>query len=168
VCNCYFVSRTNLKVAPRDPLRLDEQLCFPLYAAANTIVRVYRPLLEPLGLTYPQYLVMLVLWESSSLSVGEIGSRLLLDSGTLTPLLKRLESAGLVQRRRDARDQRRVIIELTAAGNRLKARARSVPVALACRVLAAPVDLRRLRRDLQGLIATLDSVADGSASNPHP
>jgi DNA-binding MarR family transcriptional regulator len=157
-----------LDVAFGDPLRLDEQLCFPLYAAANTIVRAYRPLLQPLGLTYPQYLVMLVLWESGSLSVGEIGSRLMLDSGTLTPLLKRLESAGLVQRQREASDQRRVAIVLTAAGNRLKARARSVPEALACRVMAAPIDLRRLRRDLKRLTAALDGSANKSTSNPHP
>lgn len=147
--------------ANSDPLSLDEQLCFPLYAAANAIIRAYRPLLKPLGLTYPQYLVMLVLWESAPLAVGEIGSRVLLDSGTLTPLLKRLESAGLVERRRDANDERRVNIDLTAAGRQLKGKARAVPVALACHVLAAPVNTQRLRRDLKSLIAALNEGSQG-------
>ena len=138
-------------------LRLDQQLCFPLYAAANAIGRAYRPLLEPLGLTYPQYLVMLVLWESAPLSVGELGTQLLLDSGTLTPLLKRLEAAGLVQRRRDPEDERRVVIDLKAAGRQLKAKARAVPEALACRVLATPIDALRLRQDLRALLAALES-----------
>jgi DNA-binding MarR family transcriptional regulator len=138
-----------------DPLCLDEQLCFPLYASANAVVRAYRPLLKPLGLTYPQYLAMLVLWEAAPLGVGEIAARLWLDSGTLTPLLKRLEAAGLVQRRRDSSDVRRVVIEVTTAGQRLKARASAVPMALACRILAAPIDALRLRRDLKCLNATL-------------
>jgi DNA-binding MarR family transcriptional regulator len=147
-----------------DLLSLDEQLCFPLYAAANGIVKAYRPLLKPLGLTYPQYLVMLVLWESAALSVGDIGSRLLLDSGTLTPLLKRLEISGLVQRLRSASDERRVIISLTAAGTRLKAKARDVPEALACRILAARIDAKRLRRDLKALLEVLNDDAKGPPS----
>jgi MarR family transcriptional regulator, organic hydroperoxide resistance regulator len=155
------VARSKVLSEIEEPLSLDEQLCFPLYAAANTIIRVYRPLLEPLGLTYPQYLVMLVLWESAPLSVGGIGSRVMLDSGTLTPLLKRLESAGLVERRRDAGDERRVIIDLTAAGRVLKAKARAVPEALACRVLAAPINAQRLRRDLKTLIAALHGGSGG-------
>jgi MarR family transcriptional regulator, organic hydroperoxide resistance regulator len=167
VRNHIHMSQARLLSVPDDALRLDEQLCFPLYAAANAIVRSYRPLLRPLGLTYPQYLVMLVLWESAPLSVGGIGSRLLLDSGTLTPLLKRLESAGLVQRGRDPSDERRVIVELKAAGYRLKAKARSVPAALACRVLVAPTTVQRLRRDLKPLIAALNRDANASSSNPH-
>jgi DNA-binding MarR family transcriptional regulator len=146
------------------PPRLDEQLCFPLYAAANVIARVYRPLLEPLGLTYPQYLVMLALWESAPASVGEIGKRLLLDSGTLTPLLKRLELAGIVQRQRDAKDERRVLVDLTPAGHRLKFKARAVPEALACRVLATPIDAVRLRQDLKALLAALNSAAGEDSS----
>src|SRR5882757_10042551 len=106
VCDIYRMSNS---VNPDLRLRLDQQLCFPLYAAANAICRAYSSLLEPLGLTYPQYLVMLVLWESAPLSVGQVGDRLLLDSGTLTPLLKRLESAGLVKRERDPDDERRVL-----------------------------------------------------------
>jgi DNA-binding MarR family transcriptional regulator len=150
------MSRANLLATIVDPLRLDEQMCFPLYAAANTIIRVYRPLLKPLGLTYPQYLVMLVLWESAPLAVGEIGARLFLDSGTLTPLLKRLELGGLLVRRRDRRDERRVNIVLTVTGRQLKAKARAVPAALACRVLVAPINAQRLRRDLKALIAALN------------
>lgn len=150
-------------VNPDHRLRLDQQLCFPLYAAANAIGRAYRPLLEPLGLTYPQYLVMLVLWESAPLSVGELGARLLLDSGTLTPLLKRLESAGLVQRKRDAEDERRVVIDLRAAGRQLKMKARAVPEALACRVLATPIDALRLRQDLKALLAALENGEGGDS-----
>ena len=146
-------------------LRLDQQLCFPLYAAANAIGRAYRPLLEPLGLTYPQYLVMLVLWESAPLSVGELGTRLLLDSGTLTPLLKRLESAGLVLRQRDPEDERRVVIDLKAAGRQLKARARAVPEALACRLLVTPIDALRLRHDLRALLGALENGAGERGSS---
>ena len=97
-----------------DSLALDDQLCFKLYAASRAVIRSYKPLLEPLGLTYPQYLVMLVLWEhDAAMPVGAVGSDLQLDSGTLTPLLKRLEQAGLVQRTRDVADERRVLVSLT-------------------------------------------------------
>ena len=99
-----------------DHLKLDKQLCFPLYAASNLLVKVYRPLLEPLGLTYSQYLVMLVLWERDSVSVGDLGHCLYLDSGTLTPLLKRMENSGFINRRRDSNDERRIIIKLTNKG----------------------------------------------------
>src|SRR5690349_9051070 len=99
-----------------DWLALDRQLCFALYSASLAMTRLYKPLLEPLGLTYPQYLVMLALWEDAGHSVGSLGDRLALDSGTLTPLLKRLESMGLVDRVRDPADERRVLVHLTAAG----------------------------------------------------
>ncbi|WP_312600700.1 MULTISPECIES: MarR family winged helix-turn-helix transcriptional regulator [Pseudomonas] len=108
-------------------LSLDEQLCFPLYAAANATIRAYRPLLEPLGLTYPQYLVMLVLWERDGLKVTEIGRRLHLDTGTLTPLVKRLEVAGLVQRSRLVEDERCVAVTLTQDGRALQEAARGIP-----------------------------------------
>src|SRR3954462_10871670 len=101
-------------------LHLDNQLCFALYSASLAMTKLYKPLLDELGLTYPQYLVMLVLWERDGLTVSEIGERLSLDSGTLTPLLKRLEAAELVSRIRDTDDERRVHIRLTAAGRRLK------------------------------------------------
>jgi DNA-binding MarR family transcriptional regulator len=111
-----------------DPsLQLDNQLCFALYSASLAMTKLYKPLLEELGLTYPQYLVMLVLWEQDGLMVSELGQRLFLDSGTLTPLLKRLESAGHVARIRDVEDERRVHITLTAQGRKLKARAAKVP-----------------------------------------
>lgn len=108
-------------------LLLDNQLCFALYSASLAMTKLYKPLLDELGLTYPQYLAMLVLWEGDGLMVSELGQRLSLDSGTLTPLLKRLEAAGLISRMRDVQDERRVHVHLTAAGRRLKARAAKVP-----------------------------------------
>jgi MarR family transcriptional regulator, organic hydroperoxide resistance regulator len=110
-----------------DALLLDNQLCFALYSASLAMTKLYKPLLDELGLTYPQYLAMLVLWEGDGLMVSELGQRLSLDSGTLTPLLKRLEAGGLVSRMRDVADERRVHIHLTAAGRKLKTRAAKVP-----------------------------------------
>jgi DNA-binding MarR family transcriptional regulator len=109
-------------------LDLDLQLCFPLYATARAVTRAYAPLLEPHGLTYPQYLTLLALWSGpQTMAVGEIGDRLRLDSGTLTPVLKRLESAGFVERRRDADDERRVLVSLTPAGDALQDELAQVP-----------------------------------------
>ncbi|NTV88600.1 MAG: MarR family transcriptional regulator [Burkholderiaceae bacterium] len=108
-------------------LQLDHQLCFALYSASLAMTKLYKPLLAELGLTYPQYLALLALWERDGLQVSELGARLFLDSGTLTPLLKRLEAAGLVQRQRSSDDERRVHIHLTASGRALKARAAQVP-----------------------------------------
>jgi MarR family transcriptional regulator, organic hydroperoxide resistance regulator len=108
-------------------LLLDNQLCFALYSTSLAMTKLYKPLLETLGLTYPQYLVMLVLWERDGLMVSELGERLFLDSGTLTPLLKRLESASLIARIRDMQDERRVHITLTAAGRALKTQAAEIP-----------------------------------------
>src|SRR5882724_7676932 len=119
-------------MAPREPLLLDDQFCFALYNASRAVIRSYAPLLEPLGLTYPQYLVLLVLWEGDGVPVKQIGERLALDSGTLTPLLKRLEHQGLVERRRGDDDERVVRIHLTAVGRALRAKARKIPNALAC------------------------------------
>jgi len=111
-------------------LALDKQLCFALYSASLAMTKVYKPLLAPLGLTYPQYLVMLALWEQDGQSVSQLGDKLALDSGTLTPLLKRLEAQGQLSRQRDADDERRVIVRLTSAGRHLKGAARSVPRAI--------------------------------------
>ena len=130
-------------------LTLDHQLCFALYAASLAMTKSYKPLLAPLGLTYPQYLVMLVLWQAdggadsaaSRLTVSQLGARLTLDSGTLTPLLKRLDSLGLVQRQRDRSDERRVRLQLTAAGRHLKHQAQAVPQAIAC---ATACDLQQI------------------------
>ena len=108
-------------------LQLDNQLCFALYSTSLAMTKLYKPLLEELGLTYPQYLAMLVLWEQDGLTVSELGERLYLDSGTLTPLLKRMETAGLVSRLRAVQDERRVHITLTAEGRKLKAKAAKIP-----------------------------------------
>jgi MarR family transcriptional regulator, organic hydroperoxide resistance regulator len=108
-------------------LQLDNQLCFALYSTSLAMTKLYKPMLEEMGLTYPQYLAMLVLWEQDGLTVSELGERLYLDSGTLTPLLKRMESAGLLSRIRAVQDERRVHITLTAAGRALKAKAAKIP-----------------------------------------
>ena len=132
-------------------LQLDHQLCFALYSSSLAMTKIYKPLLEPLGLTYPQYLVMLALWEQDEISVSQLGERLQLDSGTLTPLLKRLEQAELLQRRRDPQDERRVLLVLSAAGRALKRRAASVPQQIAC-AAACPLDeLQSLTQRLQAL-----------------
>mgnify|MGYP001425629241 CR=1 FL=1 len=106
--------------AQADWLALDRQLCFALYSASLAMTKAYKPLLAPLGLTYPQYLVMLVLWEGDGVTVSHVGERLSLDSGTLTPLLKRLQALGLLQRLRDAADERRVLLQLTPGGGELQ------------------------------------------------
>lgn len=146
-------------MADEDLLRLEAQLCFPLYAAANATIRAYRPILAPLGLTYPQYLVMLVLWERDGRSVSEIGASLHLDSGTLTPLLKRLEAAGIVRRRRLPEDERVVLVDLTEAGQALREKAQAVPRAMAGRLCLDDDQLNRLRDDLRRLVANLASGA---------
>ena len=110
-----------------DPLKLDNQLCFPLYAGAREIVRLYRPFLEPLGLTYTQYIAMMVFWEHKRFNIKALGERLFLDSGTLTPLLRRMEAQGLIVRERDAGDERNVIVTITEAGERLRERAAEIP-----------------------------------------
>ena len=132
-------------------LRLDRQLCFALYGAANRVTRLYRPLLEALGLTYPQYLAMLVLWEASPRTVGALGEALDLESSTLTPLLKRLETQGLVVRTRDPKDERRVIVTLTDAGAALRERARTVPEQLFCKLQLPLDELGDLRERLRSL-----------------
>ena len=116
----------------RDLQRLDNQLCFALYSSSLVMTKLYKPVLSALGFTYPQYLVLLVLWETDAIGVGELGERLYLDSGTLTPLLKRMESAGLLVRERAASDERRVIVTLTVAGRALRRKAERVPMQVAC------------------------------------
>jgi DNA-binding MarR family transcriptional regulator len=113
---------------PDEALKLDNQLCFPLYAAARKIVGAYTPYLKPLGLTYTQYITFMVLWEQDGLTVGEIGSRLRLDNGTLTPMLKKMEKQGYVDRRRDPGDERRVLVHLTDRGREMKAKLADVPL----------------------------------------
>lgn len=133
------------------PLRLDQHICFALYSASAMLTRLYRPLLEPLNLTYPQYLAMLALWEKSPRTVGELGEALRLDSATLTPLIKRLEAAGYVTRRRDVADERRVLIAPTSEGFALRARAARVPEAMVCQLPIQTGDLIALRDILNRL-----------------
>jgi len=140
-------------------LLLDNQLCFALYSASLAMTKVYKPLLDALDVTYPQYLVMLVLWEQDDVMVSGIGERLFLDSGTLTPLLKRLESAGLVQRTRDANDERRVRITLTDAGRALQQQARAVPECVRSQSRLELAPIQALTRQLQALRGTLAGSA---------
>jgi DNA-binding MarR family transcriptional regulator len=138
-------------LSPDEALLLDNQLCFALYSASLAMTKLYKPLLEELGLTYPQYLVMLVLWEGDGLMVSELGQRLYLDSGTLTPLLKRLESAGLVSRLRAVEDERRVHVHLTAAGRKLKARAAKVPRCVVAASQCSIPELMQLTENVRSL-----------------
>ena len=132
-------------------LLLDNQLCFALYSTSLAMTRRYQPLLEALGITYPQYLALLVLWERDGLSVSELGERLFLDSGTLTPLLKRLETAGLVSRLRAVDDERRVHITLTPAGRALKAQAMDIPAHIMSATHCSTSELVAMTRQVQAL-----------------
>ncbi len=145
-------------MARPDTLLLDEQLCFAAYSLAQAFGRVYRPGLDRLGLTYPQYLVMLVLWEEDGPSVGQIGQKLHLDSGTLTPLLKRLEAAGFVTRQRGTDDERLVRVRLTPAGRALKAGAAEVRRGVACATGLGSGDIAALRAELIQLRNSLDEA----------
>jgi DNA-binding MarR family transcriptional regulator len=137
------------------PLRLDNQICFAIYSTAHTFNRVYKPLLDRLGLTYPQYLVMLVLWEKDGVPVKDIGERLLLDSGTLTPLLKRLEAAQLIKRTRSTEDERQVLIALTPQGHALREKARAVPPSI---LAASACSIAELSAMKSGIIALRDRL----------
>lgn len=143
--------------ASKSNLQLDQQLCFALYSAGLAMNKVYRGLLTKLRLTYPQYLVMLVLWERDSLTVSEIGERLFLDSATLTPLLKRLEIAGLLDRARSADDERQVIITLTTEGGALKKQAASIPGNVFCATGCDIEDMLALKEQLTSLRKKLAS-----------
>jgi DNA-binding MarR family transcriptional regulator len=136
-------------------LKLEEQTCFPVYALSRLITRAYQPLLAPLGLTYAQYLVMLLLWEHQELTVKAIGQKLLLDTGTLTPLLKLLEQRELLSRRRDPRDERSVLVTLLPAGRALHEQARLVPAQLGQRYSLTRADVAQLRQELDHLIGIL-------------
>ncbi len=140
-------------------LSLSNQMCFAVYSTAHALNRVYKPLLDPLGLTYPQYLVMLVLWEADGLTVKEIGQRLRLDSGTLTPLLKRLQVAGLVDRERDPSDERQVRIGLTDKGRALREQAEAVPRGLLGATGCTLEEVQALKAELVRLRDQLDQVA---------
>lgn len=144
---------------PDEEKKLERQLCFAVYATAHAFTRTYKPILDRLGLTYPQYLVMLVLWERSELSVKAIGEQLDLDSGTLSPLLKRLEQNGLINRRRDAEDERQVIVSLTARGEDLKGERDSVMMAIGEAIGCSMEDMASLRDRLHALRANLSAAA---------
>jgi len=148
------------KTAADAPLQLGNQLCFAVYSTAHAFNRVYKPLLDRLGLTYPQYLVMLVLWERDRLTVKEIGERLFLDSGTLTPLLKRMEAAHLLKRTRSADDERQVLVALTAQGSGLRDKARAiVPPAILDATGCSIAELTELHGKLLKLRDQLDAAA---------
>lgn len=136
-----------------EALRLDNQLCFPLYACAKEIVRRYKPFLDEIDLTYTQYIAMMVLWEEREINVKELGSRLYLDSGTLTPVLKRLEQKGLITRQRDDKDERVLIVSITKEGDELKDKAVEIPVKMAGCVSLEPQDAAELYRLLHKLLA---------------
>ncbi|WP_122764965.1 MarR family transcriptional regulator [Pseudomonas viridiflava] len=135
---------------PCESLMLNNQLCFALHSTSLLMTKVYKPLLQALGLTYPQYLAMMVLWEEDGLTVGEISSRLLTDPGSLTPLLKRLEAEGLLSRTRSREDERVVVVELTAAGHALQDKAMGIPQ---CILGASGLELEQLRKLQADLIA---------------
>ncbi len=141
-------------------LRLDKQLCFALYGAAHAFTRAYKPLLSPLGLTYPQYVVMMALWEEEDLSVKTLGEKVGLDSGTLSPLLKRLEQINYVSRRRDAADERVVFITLTAEGRALKARALEVFSAIGNQTGYEISEIESLRESLKRLKGHLEAIPE--------
>src|SRR5882757_1761296 len=140
------------------PLLLGNQLCFAVYSAAHAFNRFYKPLLDRLGLTYPQYLVMLVLWERDGLPVKDIGERLFLDSGTLTPLLKRLEAAHLVKRTRSTEDERQVLIALTPQGHALQEKARDVPPAILAASACTVAELSAMKEEIAALRDRLNAV----------
>ena len=142
--------------SPCNPLlKLENQLCFSVYALSRLITKAYQPLLDALGLTYPQYLVLLLLWEHEALTVKELGEKLLLDSGTLTPLLKRMEQRGWLSRRRAAHDERSVVITLQPAGLELKQQAQEIPTKLGVCLNMTPDEISALRQQLQPLLRQL-------------
>jgi DNA-binding MarR family transcriptional regulator len=141
-----------------DPLLLGNQICFAVYSTAHAFNRVYKPLLDPLGLTYPQYLVMMVLWERDGVPVKDIGEKLFLDSGTLTPLLKRLEAAELVKRTRGTEDERQVLIALTPNGRALKEQARAVPQAILSSSACSVGELLTMKNELIALRDKLNAA----------
>tara|TARA_R110001592_G_scaffold204098_1_gene454136 strand:- start:46769 stop:47212 length:444 start_codon:yes stop_codon:yes gene_type:complete len=140
-----------------DVLSFDKQICFSLYSAANAMVRAYRPLLKSLDLTYLQYIVMMVLWEEEGISVSSLGNKLHLDSGTLTPLLKRLEGKGLLLRKVSQKDERVKCMFLTASGKSLKDRAVSVPEQVLCKAQLPFNELQALKQQCDTLLACLNA-----------
>ena len=147
-------------MAKTDPLQLDSMLCFAVYAAGHAFTRFYKPRLDAIGLTYPQYLVFMVLWEQDGITVKALGDRLFLDSGTITPLVKRLEARGLLRRQRDDEDERLVRIFLTDEGRALRARALAVPLAVGKALDGSPEAGEAMRQGLRQLRERLDASSD--------
>jgi DNA-binding MarR family transcriptional regulator len=147
-----------------EQLKLENQLCFPVYAASRLITREYQPMLDALGITYPQYLVLMILWEEDGLPVNDIAKKLILKTNTITPLLKRMEADGILQRQRSDQDERKVIVRLTERGRELQEKAALIPEKLGSKLLDGPLeldDLRRLKEDLGSLIDLLSREPSG-------
>ena len=141
----------------KDPLLLENQICFKLYTAEREITKLYRSLLEEIGVTYPQYLALLVLWEEKSVTVKELGKKLFLDSGTLTPMLKRMEANGLLERKRSLEDERSVVISLTQNGEKMKEKANCVPTRLLERLEMDGDELEKLDQTLTRILGRLQN-----------
>ena len=147
-----------------DIVPLEQQLCFSVYSAAHAFTAAYKPLLEPFGLTYPQYLVLLALWQKDGVSVKEIGGRLHLDSGTLTPLLKRLQASGYVRRGRDPADERQLRVELTEEGQRLRWKVAEVRKSLVCALGGAEAPIQALREQVDAMTVLLRNMPGKTAN----
>lgn len=141
---------------PEDQLKLENQICFPLYVSSRLLTRAYQPLLAQLGITYPQYLVMLVLWEKDAVTVSNISEKLYLNSNTLTPLLKRMEKMDLITRKRSELDERQVFIALTDKGNKMKKQAQCIPELLINKIELPPHELAQFKNTLQQLLQNLE------------
>jgi DNA-binding MarR family transcriptional regulator len=141
-----------------EQLKLENQLCFPVYAASRLITREYQPFLDKLGITYPQYLVLMILWEEDGMAVNDIAKKLILNTNTITPLLKRMEQQGIIRRRRSRQDERKVIVQLTAKGLEMREEASLIPQQIAARLVEGDLkvdDLVRLKESLDSLIRSL-------------
>ena len=154
-------ARVPVAVETQDALRLEQQICFPLYAASRLLTRQYQPYLDPLGITYPQYIVFMILWESAPSTVSFIGERAMLNSNTLTPLLKRLEQLGFIQRQRRATDERVVEVSLTPAGEALKAQCFNIPQEIVKTTKFSPEQTLALKQLLSNLLQTLSDQRVG-------
>ncbi|TCO07186.1 MarR family winged helix-turn-helix transcriptional regulator [Natronoflexus pectinivorans] len=147
-----------------DQLKLENQLCFPVYAASRLIIREYQPFLDKLGITYPQYLVLMVLWETDEITVNEISGKLILNTNTVTPLLKRMEALGLIKRVRSNSDERKVLISLSDKGKKMREKAASIPLQLIEKINDESIDLNilmELKNTLNSLISLLDKPRKG-------
>lgn len=147
-----------------DRLRLENQICFPIYAASHLFIREYQPHLDALGITYPQYLALMVLWERDGVAVGDIAEKLILNTNTITPLLKRMESQGLVERRRSSHDERRVLVYLTEQGRRLQAEAVKIPERFIAALASGEVGLEHLKALRDKLTDIIDQISDHDGS----